>query len=204
MERERLEQLVQLATIVEEHTLWPPAAVSEARERLTNLCGHVPSLEQLAEKTSADQVYGIAARVIEARDREKREMDEEMAVECQKCHLCGGWRDHNDLDYLFGLARMVSSTTNWAGAAGALALNLLTAPLGVIVGALPGTSSRAYIKRVRLVMCATCGNRRKGSFWNNHELKVSQQDCRKHPSWARLETAGYSTFLDQQRLQQFH
>jgi hypothetical protein len=199
---EDVAELVQLATIVEEHTLWPRSLVSDARERLVQMCGHVPSLEQLAERASAEQVYGLAARVIEERDRVQHEIDEELG-EGHPCHLCGTPRDHNDLDYLFGLAMMISHKTHWAGAAGTLALNVVTIPLGAFVAALPGSSSRAYIKRCRLVMCASCGNKRKGGFWNNHELKVSHGDCARHPSWKRLQAAGYTTFLDHRRLQQF-
>lgn len=190
---DRLVHLVHFATIVEEHTLWHRTVVDDARQRLIGLCGHVPTLEQLAAYGSAEQVYGMAARVIEDRDRVQRELDEELA-ENSPCHLCGAWRDHNDLDCMFGLA---FSRSNTAGNMAALALNVLTLPLGVFV--LPG-SSASYVKQLRLVMCATCGNRRKGGFWNNHELKVSRQDCSKHPSWARLNAAGFTTFVDPVRL----
>ena len=77
----------------------------------------------------------------------------------------------------FGLAKM---STQWAGTVATLALNVVAVP------------------------CATCGNRRKGGFWNNHDLTVSQRDCAKHPSWNRLQAAGYTTFLGDRRLQQFH
>jgi hypothetical protein len=200
---ERLVLLVRFATIVEEHTLWPRSLVADARERLTNMCGHVPSLEQLAARASAEQVYAIAARVIEDHDRIQRETAEELG-ENSPCHLCGGFRDHNDLDCLFGLARVVSRKLDVAGSVASLAMNVLTLPFGVFVGSLPGSSTEAYVKELRLVMCATCGNRRKGSFWNNHELKVSRQDCAKHPSWARLAAGGFTTFLDPRQLQQFH
>jgi hypothetical protein len=133
----------------------------------------------------------------------QRETDEEMG-QGSPCHLCASARDHNDLDYLFGVARVLSSTTHWGGAVATLALNALTVPLGVVVGALPGTSSEMHLKQLRLVMCATCGNRRKGSFWNNHELKVTKLDCSRHPAWKRLYAQGYTTWLDHRRLQQVH
>lgn len=195
--------LVQLATVVEESTLWPPPVVTSARQQLVQLCGHVPSLEQLGERFTAETVYSIAARMIEQRDVVQRETDEELG-EHSPCHLCGAPRDHNDLDYLFGLAQVASSKMHWGASVASLAANALTLPLGVFVAAAPGSSTRAYIKRCRLVMCGLCGNARKGSFWNNHELRVSPKDCRKHPSWNRLQAAGYTTFLDHRRLQQFH
>jgi hypothetical protein len=202
-EDSQLEVLVPLATIVEEHAMWPSAMVADARQRLTFLCGHVPSLEQLAERASAERVYGLAARVIDERERVQRELDEEFG-EGSACHLCGGWRDHNDLDYTFGLARVISHETHWASSAATLALNALTLPLGAFVAAAPGSSTRAQIKRCRLVMCASCGNKRKGGFWNNHELKVTARDCASHPSYKRLSAEGYTKFLDHVRLQQFH
>jgi hypothetical protein len=203
LSEEQLVEIVQLATIVEEHTLWPRTLVDDARWRLAEMCGQVPSLEQLAEHASVEQVYGLAARVIEERDRVQREIDEELA-EGNPCHLCGGFRDHNDLDYMFGLAKMLSQRTHWGGAVAAVALNALTIPLGAVVAALPGSTQRAYVKQCRLVMCAACGNKRKGGFWNNHELKVTARDCANHPSWNRLQAAGFTTFLDHRRVQQFH
>jgi hypothetical protein len=200
---ERMAMIIQLATTVEEHAVFTCDQVAEARHRLENLYGSVPTLEQLAQRTSSELVYGIAARVVDERERVQRETSEELG-ETNACHLCGGYRDHNDLDYMFGLAKMISKQTHVAGAAGVLALNVLTVPLGVFVTAMPGTSSRAYIKRCRLVMCGVCGNKRRGGFWNDHEMKVTQADCAKHPSWARLQADGYTTYLDRRKLAQFH
>lgn len=200
---ERMLMIIELATIVEERAMFTMDQVADARHRLEHLCGNVPTLEQLAQRTSTELVYSFAARVVDERERVAKETAEELG-ETNACHLCGTYRDHNDLDYLFGLAKMISQKTHVAGAAATLALNVLTLPLGVFVAAIPGTSSRAYIKRCRLVMCAACGNKRKGGFWNNHEMKVSRGDCSKHPSFNRLCEDGYTTFLDHRKLAQFH
>jgi hypothetical protein len=195
--------LVQLAAIVEDHSLFPQPVVADARTRLNALVGEVPTLAQLSERYSAETVYGIAARVIDERDRMQREIDEELGVD-SPCHLCGTPRDHNDGDYLFGLARVASKQTQWAGSIAALAANALTVPFGVFVGALPGSHTRAYIKRCRLVLCGMCTVKRKGSFWNNHEMRVTHADCAKHSSWNRLSSQGYDTFLTRLQLEQFH
>jgi hypothetical protein len=200
---DKMLMIIELATIVEERALFPIEQVTSAEHRLRNLCGKVPTLEQVAQWTSTELVYNLAARVVDERVRVAKETSEELG-ENSACHLCGGYRDHNDLDYMFGLAKMISKQTHVAGAVATLALNALTVPLGAFVAAVPGSSSRAYIKRCRLLMCGVCGNQRKGNFWNNHEMKVSQADCAKHPSWQRLAQAGYTTFLDHRKLAQYH
>jgi hypothetical protein len=102
------------------------------------------------------------------------------------------WRRRSDL--------YIEEKTEWGGALATLALNALTLPLGIAVGARPGKSTTAQVARCCLVLCQACGRRHRGFFSG---LKLSEVDCARHPSWGRLQNEGFDRFLDHAALDRF-
>lgn len=193
-------ELIRLATVSQEHEFWPEEVVREARTTLLSRYGHVPTLQDLCTHYPPDLVFGYARVLIDRRVADMREVMERMGHD-SPCHLCRAQRASQDPTYTFGLARVIEKKTNWGGALGMLALNVVTMPLGIGVAARPGSSTTANIARCRLVMCANCGAQRRGFFGGS---RISEHDCRYHPSWSRLWAAGFTTFLDAEQLSNYH
>lgn len=193
-------ELIEFATIVREHDLWPDELVDRVRNLLLQSYGHLPTLVELANRFGADTVREVAHRTINDRIAVLKEAQERMG-HGSPCHLCGGTRSDADPTYSFALAQIIEKKTNWGGALATLAFNVATIPLGFAVGARPGSSTKARLVRCRLVLCATCGGRLKGFFGG---LKISQQECQRHPSWARLVREGFDTFLNHEELARYH
>lgn len=193
-------EAIRCATVVRENRLWPDKEVANARHILQVQFRSEPTLEQLAEKYGAEAVAAVAQHVIRSRIAEVQQVTERLG-DGSPCHLCGSPRTPMDPSYEFGLARIVEEKTEWGAAGAALALNLLTLPLGVAVGARPGKSTRANIARCRLVMCASCGKKKTGWFSG---LRLGESDCSRHPSWKRLKDEGFDRFLDDRELAKFH
>jgi hypothetical protein len=191
--------LIRLATIVREERFWPDSVVAKARERMMIAIGRVVTLEDICMKYDPEAVFRTAASVVEERVAVIQEENERMGYG-SPCHACRSPRNRDDPAYEFGLAQIVDQKTNWGGALATLALNVVTVPLGFAVGARPGSTTRARIARCRLVLCGRCGASRRGVFGG---FKVSEQDCRLHPSWSRLYGQGFTTFLDRERLSRF-
>lgn len=192
-------ELIRLATIVREHRLWPDSVVSKARSEMIAGCGRVLTLEDICMKYDPEAVFRAATSVIKDRTAQIEEANERMG-HGSPCHACRAPRKRDDPEYEFGLAQILDKKTNWGGALAMLAVNVVTVPLGVAVGARPGSTTSARIARCRLVLCSRCGEERRGFFGG---LKVSEADCRRHPSWTRLHSQGFTTFLDHERLARF-
>lgn len=192
-------ELIEFTTIAQESRYWDDSSVDQARAKLSSRYGRVPRLEDLAEHFDPAVVYGFAREVVERRHRELIEAGERMGWDVS-CHLCSDPNVKASSKYLFGLAKMIEKKTHWGGALAVLALNVVTLPLGVAVGGRPGTSARAHIARCQLVMCDRCSSQRQG-FWGG--LSVGEHDCKRHPSWGRLTTAGFTTFLNTESLNKY-
>jgi hypothetical protein len=81
-----------------------------------------PVRERAEARTArAAHVYGaelvctLAARVVDERERVAKEIAEELG-ETNARHLCGTYRDDNDLDYMFGEAAHDRMEAAWATA----------------------------------------------------------------------------------------
>jgi hypothetical protein len=190
---------IRCATLIQEQRLWPDSEIADARHMLNVQFRREPTLEDLATSYGAEVVNAVAKHVITSRLAEVAQMAERMG-HGSPCHLCGSPRTDTDPYYEFGLARILEEKTEWGTAGAALAMNLLTLPFGIAVGAGPGKSTRANIARCRLVLCHTCCKSRERFFSG---LKISESDCAKHPSWNRLHNEGFDRFLDDRKLAQF-
>jgi len=187
---------IELATVVREARLFPDEQVREAQRKLQRGWGYIPTLEQLAEICGVELVQEVANRVLGVRVAELRERMER-AGHGSPCHLCGGPRQENDPSYAFGLAKILGQQTEWGGTVASLALNLFTLPLGFAVGATPGQSTQAQISHCTLVMCGGCAQRKSTRFSG---LKLTRDDCARHPSWNRLVKDGFDRFLSAEEL----
>jgi hypothetical protein len=187
---------IELATVVREARLFPDEQVGDAQRKLKRGWGYIPTLEQLAEICGIELVQEVANRVLSVRVAELRERMER-AGHGSPCHLCGGPRQDHDPRYDFGLAKIIAQQTEWGGTVASLALNIFTLPLGFAVGATPGQSTQAQISRCTLVMCGGCAQR-KSSFFGG--LKLTRDDCSRHPSWNRLVHSGFDRFLSAEEL----
>lgn len=192
-------RLIRYVTIARKSDFWSDEVVESARQTLVAEYGRVPAFEDLAARFGEDLVVKVVRDMVKSRLAQLRQWQEQMG-EDSPCHICECERGAGDPHYDFGLAANVKTKRNWAGAVGVLALNALTLPLGVAVGARPGTTTTANIARCRLVLCARCARDREG-FWGG--LKVSEEDCQQHPSWSRLVAEGYTRFLNQETLAQY-
>jgi hypothetical protein len=130
-----------------------------------------------------DVVQAVVSRTIANRVEEIKEAMERSG-HGRPGHLCASPRGDDDPSYEFGLARILEEKTEWGGAAAALALNLLTLPLGFALGARPGSSTRANVARCRLVLCQACARSHRGFFGG---LRIAEADCANHPSWRLLQ-----------------
>ncbi|MEZ4360666.1 MAG: hypothetical protein R3B48_10815 [Kofleriaceae bacterium] len=190
---------IECATMVQESQLWPDEQVDTARRRLMRGWGHIPTLEQLAERfDDPELVRTVATQVVSARLAEIREVAERLG-HGSPCHLCGAPRGPHDPFYDFGLAEIIEDRTEWGRAGATFALNLLTLPLGFAVGATPGRRTQAKVARCTLVMCEVCG-RQLGGFLGS---RITQEHCSRHPSWNRLVSAGFNTFLAREDLAKY-
>ena len=195
--REALVEVIHFATKIAKPDHWPDSEVVEAHAWLTNVYGQVPTLEDLAEQFGEETVIGFANRTLAERTAAVEDATERLGIG-SNCHLCGAARVQSDPFYDFGLAHILSKKRNWAAAAGTLAFNVVTVPLGVVVAPRGiGSSTTAKVARCRLVLCEGCG--REHRSWLG-ALKITAIDCSKHPSWARLLASGYSKFLDSEEL----
>lgn len=169
------------------------------RHALVEKYGRVPDLHALGERFGEESVKRIAREWVTARIEFLREFMERIGTD-SPCHLCGQPRRNEDPEYEFGLARNVQTQTHWGGALGALALNVVTLPLGFAVAGRPGSTTTANIAQCCLVLCARCGAMRRGFFGG---LKVTRQACERHPSWSRLQAEGFTRYLDKDQLAEF-
>ena len=188
--------LVEHVTISEHENLWLREAVTEIRRQLWDSFRRLPTLSELADRYGGALVGQVMNRVLAQRRSEVAELSERMGLGAP-CHLCGRPRRESDPSYRFGLAVVVSSQRNWAGAIAMLLLNVVTIPLGRVVASIPGKSTTARISRCRLVMCVVCAQRRTGPMGG---MTITEADCRVHPSWPRLTAAGFDAFLSAERL----
>lgn len=192
-----LAELIRLVTIASRDDIWSDSDVADAKARLVRQYGRVPSLDDLASRFGEDVVIEVAKSAIEARHALLLEASERFGIGA-KCHLCQRSRNDGDPTYEFGLARILDHKKNWAGAAGMLALNIVTMPLGVAVGPRRiGSTTTAQISRCKLVSCRACSDARRGFFGG---IKFTHADCRKHPSYDRLVREGFDTFLSNEEL----
>jgi hypothetical protein len=198
--REALVEVIRFVTKIAKPDHWPGSEVGEAHTWLTNVYGQVPTLEDLAEQFGEETVIGIANKALAERTAAVEDATERLGIG-SNCHLCGATRAEQDPFYDFGLAHILSKKRDWASAAGTLAFNIVTVPLGVVVAPRGiSSSTTAKVARCRLVLCKGCG--REHSSWLG-TLKIAENDCSKHPSWARLVTSGYSKFLDSEELAKY-
>jgi hypothetical protein len=188
---------IRCATLVHEQRLWPDSEIADARHMLQVQFRCEPTLEDLAARYGSDVVSAVVTNVIESRIAEVKE-HAERAGRGSPCHLCAS--PQTEANYEFGLAQILEEKTEWGTAGAALALNLLTLPFGIAVGAGPGKSTRAKIARCQLVLCAACTRSRTRFFGG---LKITEDDCSKHPSWNRLKAQGFDRFLDQDQLSRY-
>lgn len=194
----KLVELIQLVTALVKPDLWPNAFIADIRKRLSTQYGRVPTLDDLAGRFGEDVVHRIAREFIQERVT-SLEHAYEQSGKGSPCHLCQRDRTDADPSYDFGLARDVEKKFNW-GAVGILAANVVTMPLGIAVRPSQLSRTSARIARCCLVLCQGCAHSRKGFFGS---LKVTMEDCKKHPSWHRLVKSGYLTFYDREKLAEF-
>jgi hypothetical protein len=194
-----LVELVRLVVMSSFDDLWSERDMGAARQALHQRYGRVPDLAAVAERFGTEAVKAIAREWVAERVAFLREAMERMGTD-SPCHLCARPRRDEDPHYEFGLARNVQTKTHWGGALGALALNVVTLPLGVAVAGRPGSTTTANIARCRLVLCQACALERRGFFGG---IRPSQTDCERHPSWGRLQAEGFTRFLDKEALAQF-
>lgn len=193
-------EAIRCATMIRESQLWSARELDDARHILQVQFRREPTLEELAAKYGAEVTAAVVQHVLRSRVAEVKLVAERLG-DGSPCHLCGSPRTPLDPSYEFALARVLEEKTEWGTAGAALALNLLTLPFGVAVGARPGKSTRANIARCRLVLCAACGKRKTGWFSG---LRLDESDCSRHPSWNRLKAEGFDRFLDDRELARFH
>ena len=176
--------------------MYPDADVARARTVLTKEIGRVPVLADLAQRYGAESTNAIAHEILSTRKAEIDDLVERMG-HGSPCHLCKGPRKDNDPFYEFSLAKDIKK--KWGGALAMLAVNVVTVPLGVVVGP-RGPGLQATLARCRLVMCSSCANRHKNFFGVVH---VTQAECSRHPAWNRLIDAGYNRYFDRVKTSQF-
>ena len=188
-------ELVTAVVVVTCPNLYSDKEVSDARNFLMKTVGQVPSTEEVVIGFGGEKVMLFIKEVIQSRQELLKETAEMMGIG-SGCHLCGKPRSERDPKYDFSLAKNIEKT--WGKAIATLALNVVTAPLGVVMTAGPGV--KANLVRCRLVMCAKCGAKYKGFLGG---INVPMEICRKHPSWNRLLAAGYLNFFDQAQTAEF-
>jgi hypothetical protein len=191
--------LIEMVTVLFKPELWPEDLVRKIAGELRKQYGRVPTLDDVAARFGEEAVTRVAKATIVQRATELKELAEQLGVNAN-CHICGGPRSCH---YEFALGRIVSHQKHWGAAVGTLALNILTVPLaGMIVGPRGvGSTTRASLARCRLILCDECADTRRGFFGN---LKVTQADCQRHPSWNRLIRAGFNRYFDADLLAKYH
>jgi len=115
------------------------------------------------------------------------------------CHCCGAKRSKTDPYYDFALAKDVKRKVHWGGFAARMALNIVATPLrGSFVSAKPDSTTTATLARCRLNLCRNCAYERIPNRTGG--MRVSLDDCKKHPNWEYLQQRGFSEFIEQERL----
>lgn len=192
-------ELILYVTIVTYPQVFPDNFFEEAQMKLLEAYGRTPTLDDLAAKFGREPVASIVAEFLEHRKAEIDDASERMGID-SPCHLCGAARSDDDPYYEFALARDVQTKRSWGGFLAKMALNVVTVPLGVALVSAPGTTVSARLARCRLVLCRACAGARTA---RTKVLQVSEAECRRHPSWARLTAAGYAVFYDAVELADF-
>lgn len=190
-----IQELIGMVTIVSYPDIWEPSVVDSARRALQKQYGRLPTLPDLAVRFGRPAVEEIARSILEFRERELKDAAERMG-NAELCHLCGAGRRSDDKFYEFALAKDVKK--HWGGAIAKLALNVVTVPLGVVIAARP--TETATLARCRLMLCGRCTEARRGLLGG---LRVTREDCRKHPAWDRLLGQGFDRFVDAENLTRF-
>jgi hypothetical protein len=192
-------RLIELVVVCSFPERWSDAEVTVARTQLEARYGRVPSLEALAERFGERTVLELGDGVLARRDAINTDAAERLGVG-SACHLCAAARAAADPFYHFGLARSVQRRIGWGVWIARIAANVITIPLGVAIGALPGVRTTAQIVRLRLALCSSCARQRRSFFG---ELKMSVRDCCRHPSWQRMQSAGFAVWIDQDTLAKY-
>lgn len=192
----RFIRLVAVCTF-EDH--WPKGTVAQVRGYLHQQYGCVPPLGFLAVRYGEGLVRNEVSALLNERAAEEEEASERLGVG-SACHLCQSERSDKSPHYEFGLASSIKEETHWMPWLAMLASNIITIPLGFGVSGRPGSTTEARIARCRLVFCDGCAAERRGFFGG---IRITNADCRRHPSWNRLHSSGYTRWLDQQELAKF-
>ncbi len=192
-EQERLAwEALRLALIADDkkHEFWSEAEVQGARSKFMRLRGSIPSLTEL-EAHYGERLFSMIDTILQERVNWLL-LNAALQGTHDPCHVC---KATDSLTYHpFGLSRVLSKQRNWKGTAVSAAVSAISLPL-VGAGALygPSTEKTAQIMRMRLVLCQSCLNERKGLL-GGFLAKSKHAKC--HPLWDSLNEAGYELFID--------
>jgi len=118
------------------------------------------------------------------------------------CHICGAEHVEKFSLFPFGMAKMISETTDWTKTAFSVGLSAIILPLlGVGWFSGPDENKRAKIIYLYLFLCDECIKDRKKLFGGT---KISSKDYTHHPCYNAIKSIGYTTILNSEKLSGYH
>ena len=181
-----------------QYRLWPEEEVVRARKGFARY-GGVPTFAALYHNFGKEPLD----RAMEEIGRERvawLQFQDALQGTRSPCFDCGAT---SDLTYHeFGVARITKSERDWKSVGFSVAVSAATIPLlgaGAILG--PGKSQTADILRMRLVLCKSCVDKRRGFFGG---FTVNADHCSIHPLWKQVQETGFIKFLSEYDLKSWH
>lgn len=171
--------------------LWPKTSVEYARNMFMRHWKRIPSIEEVSQQIGNEQAHKLLGEIIEW-----RKFDNALKGYGDPCHYCGAKEDLIHWD--FALMRVQGNKRNWGETLASTAISAVTLPLlGAAAIRLPGKSFQGQALHMKVVVCKPCC--KKEGNWLGIFM-MNEQRASRHPLWKSLQEAGFTKFLDQEKM----
>lgn len=182
-------QLVLIANDTE-YRVWNNEEVEKVRRTFIQRQGAVPTIDFVAQRFDNEKLTALLQHFVEEQHASVELHRKLQAIDDPR-HGCGAKESLTVFE--FGLARVQKKERDWTSTAISAAVSAVTVPLlgaGALYGA--GTMSTGQLLRLRLKLCPSCIDSRKGLFGG---FTVKESNCDAHPMWQTLHGAGFTKFI---------
>ena len=182
-----------------EYKLWPQAEVEQVRRTFMARRGQVLTLEDAAQQFDVEKLNEVLQRMV-SEQHDSIQFSNALQSVGSPCHACGSTEQLNTYD--FGLAKIIKQERDWSSTGISAAVSAVTIPLlgtGALYG--PSKTKTAQILRMKLMLCRSCIEKRKGIFGG---FKLVEEHCRLHLVWSKCQGAGFTKFIGPSELSGWH